>query len=266
MMQFIRGAHWEKWEVMTGMKIPALSYVILIGLLFGTVVFANATHISTYVGTGKDVVPPIKDYDPFADVNGNESLGYPDGKIDIRDIAYVASKFGTTGNSTRNVSVIGMESGLCNGQPAGVYKEVVIVNALDWTAVDKGGTGDRGITIYQDDPSYRCLLPYEFDPKGELLNVSDMWILTTETCHWVHSYKFDIVFNNNITITTTSMAFFEVYYPNLRTTQITNSTIHQLLKPGINTVEFRNVLGGGTLERLIALHRVTILIEYYYQI
>jgi len=59
----------------------------LIGALLAVIVYVPLS--------GSETAFP---YDPWADIND-------DGKIDIRDIAYVAAQFGTYGDPTKNVTV-----------------------------------------------------------------------------------------------------------------------------------------------------------------
>ena len=93
------------------MKKLTLLNILLVGVLVGSIVLVNATHIPVNIISGPDEIPPAEDYDPFADVSGL-TFGYPDGEIDMRDIGYIARKFGTQGNSSRNVTITNSNLGV----------------------------------------------------------------------------------------------------------------------------------------------------------
>ena len=88
--------------------------IILISALIISSALVNATsYVVDPSHPSPDEIPPVLDYDPFADISGDD-IGYADGKIDIRDVSYVAIKFGTSGNSIRNMTVINYPSYLQN--------------------------------------------------------------------------------------------------------------------------------------------------------
>jgi len=61
-------------------------------------IFAFCLTITLFLAVPTRSIPTVGEYDPWADIND-------DGKVDIKDISYSARLFGTTGDSTKNVTV-----------------------------------------------------------------------------------------------------------------------------------------------------------------
>lgn len=89
------------------MNVKYYLIVVLLGIVLTTTSLAP-------MSTG--IYPPVPDYDSFADVSSVRNLGYPDGKIDIADLAFVAIKYGTSGKPQRNVTFV----------------DIVDVNVTNW--------------------------------------------------------------------------------------------------------------------------------------
>jgi hypothetical protein len=247
------------------MKRSTLLNIILACVLVGSIVAVNATHIPMNIITGPAQLPEVDEYDPFYDVS-SEERGYPDGKIDMRDVGAIARQFGTQGNSSRNVTITnyvngGIPYGCC--QEPGIYKEIMEITVLDWSSMLSGaGAYDVGVQLKSH--HLRAFLPFDFSPKGTLLNITDFWIIITDSCHPGMTIYYDITINDNTTVTTTPRgASGDFWALGINSIQLGEELVNDLIYPGINTLEFWNVQGSGNY---VVLYRITILIEYEYEI
>jgi len=110
------------------------------------------------------------DYTPWGDVSG-PTVGESDGTINMRDIQYEIMLFNTNGNTTRNVNVTNWPI----DEPLTVKKGTEKISLIDTFGT---GTGNGyGVALGHPvwDQSNSWLL-YDFEPKGTLLNVSEIYI------------------------------------------------------------------------------------------
>jgi len=109
-----------------------------------------------------------QEYNPWSDING-------DGKIDILDVVKVTGIYGTTGDSTKNVTIAGRASKLitlANGEP---------IPAISWFTSDPisvDGYSKISISIGFTEPEFDYYLWTGHDPSNTLF-VADQGDETT---------------------------------------------------------------------------------------
>lgn len=217
------------------------------------------------------------EYNPWADGDGN-------GKIDIFDVVYVASKYNTNGCATKTLNITNWpvyfyppypsEMNITNWPLDGEGKlkinldnplvpdsgvTAIEISALDWTARLNTAV-EYGIRI---NGAGNLTLPFVFNPIGKEFNITDIWVKT------VFSFKtaptsgtYQITFNrlgisSSGTIYGYSGASEQVYE---KATQVPNATV---IHRGINILDIYDPAfsGGG---EYIMFHKVDIYIEYEY--
>ncbi|NIO36496.1 hypothetical protein GTO27_02210, partial [Candidatus Bathyarchaeota archaeon] len=102
------------------------------------------------------------------------------------------------------------------GKPR-TYKDSVEITALD----------QSGVHFY----TFNLLLPFAFQPKENLLDITDVWATVTVGVYSAHDYKLDIVLNDKVTTTsqprwcyTHSLAMFSMH--------IEDQSVHSTIREG----------------------------------
>jgi len=217
-----------------------------------------------------------KEYNAWAD--GND-----DGKIDIFDIVYVASKYQTNGCATKTLNITNWPEYFYPSYPtemnitnwpldeegnlkikidnactpdSGVV--AIEITALDWTAKLTNAI-EYGIRI---EGSGNLTLPFVFNPMGTIYNITDIWVKTVfsfKTAPPVGTYL--ITFNclgafSSGPIYGSPGAAQHIYE---KATQAPNATV---INRGINILDIHSPsIPGG---EYIMFHQVDIYIEYEY--
>jgi len=204
-------------------------------------------------------VMPIRSglpYDPWADYND-------DGKINMVDIANVASQFMQTGDPTKNVTVTNWPQ----DRPPTAKKGVDELSIIDSFS---GGTGNgEGAALGILAPTHRLKFVYNFESKGTFINISSVsinyiWRADNGDGHsirWLfgeYPYGFPYA-----TVTTSGPPYTNM--PNAA-----NMIINAYYQPSFNLTVIRS--GLNTLELLrddangayIYFFSLVMFIEYYY--
>jgi hypothetical protein len=105
----------------------------------------------------------LNDYDTWTDVNG-------DGVIDMADISILIDKYMTSGNTTRDVNVTNFPE----DRPLTVKKGIEKITIIDFFSAGAGN--GHGIVLEAPGYYFTATFAYDFEPKGQLVNVSDMWV------------------------------------------------------------------------------------------
>jgi len=97
------------------------------------------------------------EYDPWADIND-------DGKIDMRDIAYIARLFGTAGDPTKPVYVTNWPQ----DRPPSIKRglEKIVVQETLYPGIYVGIPGYGSVVHYW----------FNFKPEGKLVNVTEVYV------------------------------------------------------------------------------------------
>lgn len=105
-------------------------------------------------------------YDPWIDYND-------DGKIDHKDLLQLAATYGTSGDPTKNVTVTNWPE----DRPPTIKKGIEKIVILDTFFAGDGHGSTEGVTLSKPiwDTSMSRFL-YNFEPKGELINITDVYI------------------------------------------------------------------------------------------
>lgn len=248
---------------------------ILAGIILAMLILLTSLLVRTTMSDFPDC--PAEEYTPWADLDD-------DGDIDLYDAVYMLSRYGSEGCATKSLNITNWpewwscpkEMNITNwpldeygnlkvsldGNQSGIYKDVAEITLLDWSSVLTGtGAMDVGVRIMND--VLRCLLPFHFFPKGQLINVTDFWIVFTHATTPSETVEFDITVNSNSTWTSHHYGAFGDFWTLAVTTEhVENVNVYKLIHPGINTLEFRNVQG---TYHSVWFYRISVFIEYEYR-
>ncbi len=137
------------------------------------------------------------------------------------------------------------------GRPR-TYKDSVEITALD----------QSGVHVFTMD----IVLPFAFQPKETLLNITDVWATVTVGVYSAHDYKLDIVLNSKVTTTseprwcyTHSLAMFSMH--------IEDQSVNNTIREGINKLKVTNpqYYDSGWKLGWMKIFKVSVFIEYEYQ-
>ena len=188
-----------------------------------------------------------KEYDPWADIND-------DGKIDVKDIYYLASIYGTTGDPTKNVNVTNwptdeqgnLKVAIVPKIRKGVERIILLENFLGKIRFDANSWPE---------------LYFAFIPKGKLINITGVYcnIIYSSTGSWDGTEKrVDISINYGWS---RHYYFWPTSENRVRNYDITD--IANQIKQGINKAEINaNIYSG---EGTVYLNYWELIVEYYYQ-
>jgi hypothetical protein len=132
-----------------------------------------------------------------------------------------------------------------------IYKDSVKISLLS--------PREKGILLAGGWPEE---FPFTFEPKGTLLNVTNMWITYVYSSHekateWL---QFNITLNHKHVA---SVTYGVVYRPVQHGIQITDPNIYSALVEGINLIIIKDT--GLTIDKAFYLYELTIFIEYKYK-
>jgi len=239
------------------------------GKFKGVALTITLTSLLLTFAVGSTNVTPTSttyEYDPWADIN-------EDGKIDIWDVAYTARLFGTSGNVTKNVYIVG---GTINvtfpPKPLQTYRETVKITVLPAGALTTYSESERELVGGVWLSRIQSTLPpatfvFTFNPKGELLNVTDLWItilVNTQMYHWNASFEITL---NNATVEIVTSHFLSYYITTAISLRL--SSLAREIVQGINRLEIKGSAWElpkleGSSAGLLA-HGIDLFITYEYQ-
>jgi len=207
------------------------------------------------------------EYDPWVDISGPN--GESDGLVNVWDLGALSDAWLTEGNPTKNVNVTN-------------WPVLMNVNVTNWPE----GEGQPGTTrnetektvlleyIVHDSPVHVAYtwhpaeFTFAFNPKQTFVNVTDMQIdVVFRPDISYNPHRFDIKFNDAVTISTGSVEIKQYYLISL-VIPVENTDVYQAIYPGINTLAITNPCyydGGTWISWFIDLYRVVLTIEYEYQ-
>jgi len=142
--------------------LSALLNVILTTILLTSMFFTSTTTSRS----GNSLTTSISEYDPWIDYDD-------DGKIDHKDLLQLAATYGTTGDPKKNVTVTNWPE----DRPPTIKKGTEKIVILDTFFAGDGHGSTEGVTL--GTPVWVVSMArflYYFEPKGELINVTDIYI------------------------------------------------------------------------------------------
>lgn len=141
-------------------------------------------------------------------------------------------------------------------QPS-IYKDTAEITALDWIARYYNGE-EYGIKIHVDSAWWYPMqkFPFIFDPKPELVNVTDLWISITGTSYAAYNdYEFRLYVVLNDVEVWQGMTRFDIPVAGITTVHIENPNLNQ----GVNVIQL------SVDDNVLTVHRITVFVEYEYQ-